>query len=226
MIKPDLKIGTRIDIIFENELMKSKAHFMKAVVYNIEDSRIIISQTTPALNNHFLNRSILVSFLAVIDGRSLRFGFPSKIIDLVSDYKIVSGQSVEALILQQYKKAELVDFRMFFRVTPRLKSNIALIYEEEKFNLIDISLGGARFSCPLKYSFPKDDKIRFKLLIGTKEFNLDAIVREVRMPYEVKANKNIQHISIEFDYDDKQLETALGKEILEIERQLLSEGKI
>lgn len=226
MIKPDLKIGTRINIIFANEIMTSKAHFMKALVYDIEETGIITSQTTPALDKHFLNRGILVSFLAEKDGRNLRFGFSSRIIDLISDYKIASGQSVEAVVLQQYKKAELVDFRTFFRVTPGLKSDISLIYKEDKVNLIDISLGGTRFTCPLEYTFHNDEEIKFKLLIGQKKFNLDAIIREVRIPYEIESKRNLQHVSIEFTYNDIQLEAALSKGILGIERQLLSEGKI
>lgn len=226
MEKPDLKVGSRVDIIFENEIMTNKAHFMKALVYDIEETKIIISQTIPSLDRRYLNRRISVSFLDEADGRNLRFGFSSRIVDLISDYKIVSGQNVEALVLEPYKKAELVDFRTFFRVTPRLKSDISLIYEEEKVNLIDISLGGARFTCPLKYSFKIDNKIKFKLLIGTKIFNLETIVREVRVPFEVEANRNLQHVSIEFDYNDRQLEAALGKEILKIERELLSEGRI
>jgi hypothetical protein len=29
-----LEAGTRLDIVFENEIMKSNAHYMKAVVYD------------------------------------------------------------------------------------------------------------------------------------------------------------------------------------------------
>jgi hypothetical protein len=226
MKMPNLKVGTTVNIIFENEIMKNKAHFMKALVYDIEDNKIIVSQTSPALNRRFLNRPIMVSFLAGVGGRNLRFGFPSKLLDLVNDYKIASEQSVEALILQQYEEAELVDFRMYFRVAPGMQSDISLILNEEKVNLIDISLGGARFTCPLDYSLRTADKIKFKLLIGIRVFNLDTIVREVWVPYDVSTNRNLKYVSVEFEYDDKQLEASLGKAILEIERHLLSEGKI
>lgn len=226
MKTPELKVGTRVDIILENEIMKSKAHFMKALVYDIEENKIIVSQTSPALGRHFLDRPVMVSFLSEIDGRRLRFGFSSKLLDLISDYKLASEQNVEALVLQQYKKAKLIDFRMSFRVTPRLQGNISLIYKEEKVNLIDISLGGARFTCPLEYSLHNGDEVKFKLLIGAREFSLDARVREAWLPYNMSANRKLQYVSVEFEYDDKQLESALGKAIMEIERRLLSEGKI
>ena len=213
---PELKIGTN----------KSNAYFMKALVYDFEDGNIIISQTSPALDRHFLNREVMVSFLARIDRRNLRFGFLARLIDLVNDYKIASGKIVEALVLQQHKESEPVDFRMYFRVKPGLQSDISLILKEEKVNVLDISLGGARFTCPRDYSFRSADKIKFKLLIGNMVFDLDTIVREVWTPYDVSVNGDLQYVSVEFEYYNKHLEAALGKAIIDIERQLLSEGKI
>jgi len=229
MIKvPQLKVGTRLNIVFENEIMQSNAHFMKALVYDIQEGKIIISQTSPALNRNFLNRRIMVSFLAQMDGRNLRFGFPATLIDLINDYKIVSEKNVEALVLQRDKAAEPLEFRMYFRVKPHSQSNISLILNEteEKVSLIDISLGGAKFVSPKNYSFRAADKVKFKLLIGGRVFDLEAKVRNIWAPYDVPEKKNIRYVSIEFEYDDKQREAALGKAILEIERQLLSEGKI
>ncbi|MGV8057437.1 MAG: PilZ domain-containing protein [Smithellaceae bacterium] len=226
MKMPDLKVGSRVDIVFENEIMKSKAHFMKALVYDIEESKIIVSQTSPALTRHFLDRRVMVSFLARVGSRNLRFGFPSKLIDLINDYKIASGQNVEAFVLQQYNKSELVDFRMYFRVTPRRQSDVSLIFKEEKVNLIDISLGGARFTCPKDYLLDSDDKIKFKLLIGHDVFNLDTRVRDVWTSDDAAANRNLQYVRVEFEYDNKQLEASLGKAIINIERQLLSEGRL
>jgi hypothetical protein len=226
MIIPQLKVGANVNIVFENEINKSNAHFMKALVYDIQDRKIIISQTSPALNRNFLNRRIMVSFLSRIERRNLRFGFPAKLIDLVSDYKIASQQIVEALVLQQYEDSEQIDFRTFFRVKPPMQSDINLFLKEEKVKLIDISLAGAKFICPKDNLLQAADKVKFKLLIGPSVFDLETRVREVRTPDDVLGNKNLQYVSVEFEYDNKQLEAALGKAILAIERQLLSEGKI
>ena len=223
---PEVKVGTNLDIIFENEINKSNAHFMKALVYDISDRKITISQTSPALNRNFLNRRIMVSFLAKMERRRLRFGFPAKLTDLVDDYKMTSQQIVEALVLKQYSESEQIDFRMYFRISPPAQSDINLLLKEEKVNLIDISLGGAKFICPKDYLLRPADKVKFKLLIGRLVFNLENKVRDVRTPDDVSANKTIQHVSIEFEHNNTQLESALSKSILEIERQLLSEGKL
>ncbi len=226
MIIPQLKVGANVNIVFENEINKSNAHFMKALVYDIDDRKIIISQTSPALNRNFLNRRIMVSFLARMERRNLRFGFPAKLIDLVYDYKIASEKIVEALVLQQYDESEQIDFRTFFRIKLPLQSDINLFFKEEKVNLIDISLAGAKFICPKDYLLRPADQVKFKLLIGPSVFDLETKVREVQTQDDVSGNHNLQYVSVEFQYNNKQLEASLGKAILAIERQLLSEGKI
>jgi hypothetical protein len=223
---PSLKIGTRVDIVFENEIMKSRAHYMKALVYDFENNKIILSQTTPALNRHFLNRRIMITFLLSIERRVLRFGFPAKLINIITDYQIASGKNVEALIVEQYKDPEPVDFRMYFRVKPSSQSDINLFLQEEKVSLIDISLGGAKFTYPKTYLFRPADEVKFKLIIGSAIFNLDAKVHEVWSPNDNIVNRNLQFVSVEFQHLDKQLEASLGKVIIDTERQRLSEGKI
>lgn len=223
---PQLKVGANVNIVFENEINKSNAHFMKALVYDIEDRKIIISQTSPALNRSFLNRRLMVSFLSRIGHHNLRFGFPAKLIDVVNNYAIASKKNVEALVLQQYDDSEQIDFRAFFRVKLPRQSDINLFFKEEKVNLIDISLAGAKFICPKDFLLSPADNAKFNLLIGTSVFDLETRVCEVRPLDDVAGNHNLQYVSVQFDCDNKQLEVALGKAILTIERQLLSEGKV
>lgn len=223
---PKLKIGTRIDIVFENEINKRNAHYLKALVYDYEDNNIIISQTSPALNHHFLDRRVRVTFLAEIEKRVVRFGFKAQLIEIITNYQIASNKYVEALVLKQYETPEQMDFRTHFRIKPPSQNNINLFFQEEKVNLIDISLGGAKFTYPKSNLFHRGDTINIKLIIDDKVFNLEARVRNISMPYEYSANKNIQYVSVEFEYDDIQLEAALGRAIIGIERKMLSEGKI
>lgn len=227
---PDLRVGINVDIVLENEMNQSNAHFMKALVYDIEGRRITVSQTSPALDRHFLDRRIVVSFLSKIGNRNLRFGFPAKLIELISHYKIASGQMVEALVLQQHESPKSMDYRMYFRVKPGLHSNINLFiqdqHREEGVSLLDISLGGAKFICPRNFSFGAGDRIKIRLTIDRTAFDLEALVRDLWTPLDGSTGQKIQYVSIEFDYDHSQLETVLGKAIMDTERQLLSEGKI
>ncbi len=220
-----LKAGISLDIIFENEIAKSNAHYLKAVVYDYENDLITISQTSPALNRSFLDRRILITFLASTEGRVLRFGFPARLIDLIATYQIASGNAVEALQVKKYADPEPVDFRMYFRVRMPSQSDLSLFLKEEKVNLMDISIGGAKFTYPKNYTFRPADLVKCTLIIGSTIFNVNAKVRSVTTSREEAANRNLQYVSVEFIPENKKLEASLSKAILDIERELLSEGK-
>jgi hypothetical protein len=224
---PELKIGTSIDIVFEDEINKSNAQYMQASVYDYEGDNITISQTSPILSRDFLNRRILVTFVGRAEQRVLRFGISALLVDLISDYQIVASRNtVEALILKQYGKPEPVDFRMHYRIKPPSQSGIRFFFNREKIDLIDISLGGAKFACSESPSFLRGNELKLKMIIDSTEFKLEARVRNVSLPHAFSANKNIQYVSVEFEHNNRQLDAALSKAILAIERQMLSKGKI
>jgi hypothetical protein len=223
---PQIKAGMRLDVIFENELMKNSAHYMKAVIYDFSDDFVIISQTSPALNSHFLNRRLLLTFLMKTENRLLRLGFPGKLLEIISDYEIASGNRLEALRVKKYADPEPVDFRMYFRVKPSSQSDLCLFLQNEKVSLLDISIGGAKFSYAKGHAFQPSDKVNFRLLIGNSVFHLEGQVRHVEGPLPGATNKNIQYVSVEFQYEDKKAEAVLGRAIIDIERELLTEGKM
>ncbi|MEN6331705.1 MAG: PilZ domain-containing protein [Smithella sp.] len=226
MTMPDLKVGTGVDIVFENEINKRNAHYMKALVYDYKGSNVIISQTSPPLSRRFLNRRVAITFLAKADKRIARFGFMAQLVGLTTDYQISADRSVEALVFKQLEKLQRMDFRVFFRVKPPSYSNINLYFRGEKVNLIDISLGGAKFSYPATHLFRRGDTVNFELIIDYTAFEVEARVCNLSLPQESSANKALQYVGVEFEGDNKRLEGVLGKAIIAIERQMLSEGKI
>lgn len=221
---PKLKAGSSLDIVFENEIMKGNEHCLKAVVYDYEKDMITISQTSPALNRTFLDRRIRVTFLVNIERRVLRFGFAARLIDHITNYQISSGNNVEALIIKKYGDPEAVDVRLYFRVRIPSESDLSLFFKEEKVNLMDISIGGAKFTYPQRYIFRAGDLVTCTLLIGTAVFNVDAKVRSVSTPGGATANKNIQYVAVGFNHGNKQMDAQLSKAILEMERNLLCKG--
>jgi hypothetical protein len=226
MHKPELKAGMPLDIVFEGELNEPNAHYMKAVIYDYDRKFLTISQTSPPLNTRFLNRRLLMTFLVRQDKRTLRFGFGAKLVNLIPDYEISSGNSVEALLVQVHGEPEPTDFRMYFRVKPPSNTDVCLFIEENKVNLMDISLGGAKFTYSRRYLLRPGDVVKFKLIIGVEVFNIESIIRNIAQADAGATNKNIQYVSVEFLHRDKLMEISLGKAIMEIERSLLSAGRI
>ena len=226
MHKPELKAGLPLDIVFENEVNQQNAHYLKAVIYDYDKNLITLSQTSPALTRHFLNRRIIITFLVPIENRILRFGFPAQLIDVISHYAMASENTVEALLVKKFAAPEPTDFRMYFRVRLPSTADICLFLEEQKVSLLDISIGGAKFTYPQRHFFRPGDAIKFKLVVGQAIFNIDAAVRSVREPDIGASRQNIQYVSVEFRHNDQKMEASLAKAILDIERGLLSEGKI
>lgn len=226
MRKPEIKAGLTLDIVLENELQQPNAHHLKAVVYEYDNKNIVISQTSPPLPSFFTGRRALMSFLVAKKDRLLRFGFYAELMNRVQDYQISSGQTVEAWRCRQTDDLEPTDFRMYFRVKPPSNADLSLFIEEQKVSLLDISIGGAQFTYPNRRFFRARDEVKFKLVIGGDIFQVEGMVRHVREADQNATNRNIQYVSVEFRYRDKDLEAALGKAILNIERSLLSEGKI
>lgn len=224
MKKPELKPGTPLDIVFENEINRPSAHYMKAVVYDSDKHFLITSQTSPALGARFLNRRILTTYLVATENRVLRFGFPGVLALIRNDYAIASGSIVEALLIKPLAEPEPTDFRMYFRVRPPSSTDLSLFLEEQKVNLLDISIGGAKFTFPRRYIFHAAETIKLKLIISGAIFHVDASVRSVRDSFAGAAARNLQHVSVEFLPADKKMEATLGKAIMEIERNLLSRG--
>lgn len=221
-----LKVGTGVNIVFENEINKKNAHNMRAMVYDYNNSKVVVSQSSPPLTRNFLNRRVVVTFLADFNKHPSRFGFAAQLIDLKADYQISADKGVEALVLKKLEKIHRVDYRMFFRVKLPSKSNINLYFQNKRVNLINISLGGAKFSYPLTHLFRHGEALDLQLIIDSTAFEMKAKVRNLSHPHEFSVNNTLQYVGIEFEGGNRQLEVALGKAIIEIERQMLSEGKI
>lgn len=224
MDKSELRAGMPIDIVFESEINQPNAHYMKAVIYECSNKFIVTSQTSPALTTHFLKRRVLTTYLVRVKNRMLRFGFSGLLTDLISDYAISSGKSTEALVIKKLSEPQQADFRMFFRVKPPSEAEIRLFLQEQKVNLLDVSIGGAKFTHPRSYLFRPGDSIKFKLIIDRDVYDINAHIRSVQEPDINATNRSMQYISVEFHIDDKKTEVALGKAILDIERSLLSRG--
>lgn len=224
MYKPELRAGIPLDIVFENEINQPNAHYMKAVIYECNSKFVTISQTSPALTAHFLKRRVLTTFLVRVKNRVLRFGFYGILADLISEYSIASGKTAEAIIIKKLSEPEPSDFRMYFRVKPPSETDLRLFLQEQKVSLLDISIGGAKFTYPRSYLFRPGDTVKFKLIIGQSVFDIKAIVRSVREPDVNAGNRNFQYVSVQFLMDDQKMEVSLGRAILDIERSLLSKG--
>jgi hypothetical protein len=76
----------------------------------------------------------------------VRFGVKAKILKVIELYKISPTRLIPAIILEPASEWEQFNLRMFFRLEPSSDSGITLYMESEEVNLIDISIGSAKFT--------------------------------------------------------------------------------
>lgn len=198
-----------------------KTIYPRAMVYDIEDKKVIFSQTSPPLLRSHIGRYLLISSVLNKEGKPQRYGFLARITGFIKDYEIASQARVMA-VSADVKSAETeVDLRESFRVKPFADCGLLLVTNKEEYPIVDISLGGVLFSQPFsKISInPKGD---LPIILVIDEAPIKLLVRVIR----VVEKEDYRFVAVAFSGGDKELQSKLGKKILDIERQQLSLGRL
>jgi c-di-GMP-binding flagellar brake protein YcgR len=119
-----------------------------------------------------------------------------------------------------------MNVRLHFRVQPKLDSGLALHYRGKKVNLLDISLGGARFSLDKSEELELDDPIRLELKIDQKMFDVEASVVRSWLSTLAGRMKKVQFVAVKFLLDNADLEQLLANKMMAVQRQLLADAKL
>ncbi|MFB3925126.1 MAG: PilZ domain-containing protein [Syntrophales bacterium] len=225
---PEIRPGTHVDMIISIDYEKETADVRRSVVYEIINERqFIISQTDPPLAGYHIGRDMAVTFLARGEKGPVRPGFSAKLTGIIKDYKLSSGESVQALAMTRNSgknNAGLYNLRMLHRVKPVAGSDLEITIMGTQANLIDISISGARISFKadsLTESVEAGRIVDIAVRVNRESFRLKA--RVVRM-WHIPGEAHLRFAAVHFVDADKRLNYLLGGKVLEIERKILSRG--
>jgi len=226
-----VKAGLRLDIVLEADLQKDRAIARKAMVYDVFDDRFLISQTSPPLYRRHIGERVNASYLVTVGSqeskRAIRMGVPATVAEYLKAYPLSSSNFAPAFVLKQEGKAAKIDLRMHYRVRPTASSDLTLLANGEKVNLIDISMGGVQFSLRLKNPPLEYGNVALTLQSGGRMYPIDGTVTRISNPMTATGRvHDLEYVTARFVGLDRDVEFFLGKKILMIERQLISEGKI
>ncbi len=229
----DIRPGLRVDLIFERDYLKciesdflrSALNFFKALVYDCNEKKVIISETAPPLPSTSQGKIVMVTYCSTGRRKMERYGFSAEISESLTGYKIDSARSVNALVLKRKSKPELMNVRLHFRVQPTFGAELALYYRSIKLNIADISLGGAQFSHYDRLPVKAGATIRLKLEIDRKTYELDASV--IRVWQSPAAGRSMDHhfVAVRFLHSSRELEQRLSNKIMTLQRELLADCK-
>ena len=164
-----------------------------------------------------LHREIIVTYLVREKEGQVRFGFPAQVIEFLDHYKLNASQEVRAMAVSRKADPSAHNIRMFFRVGPSSRDRLRAEVYETEVNLLDISLGGVRFSYEKHLMLKTGTIVPFRIIIDGKAYSLEGTVLRVWDAEDERPRHKLRFASVRFQNMSKTCETAMSRKIRAIE---------
>ncbi len=215
-IKPGATVSIIVDIDYRKEIVETK----NSIVHDVEGDRITIAQPDPPISRTHIDKEVYLTYLDRSQNEPVRYGFPVRIAEFIKDYVLSGETRTQAIVLFRRGRTEPHNLRMFFRLEPPGNSGIEIFIHGKKVNILDISIGGAKFSHSKVYPFKLDEEVEVLLIIGERPYQVNARVINMREPENEKMQRILEIVSIQFLSMDGLVKNALGRKIRDIERAI------
>jgi hypothetical protein len=211
--------GINTRIVTEIDLAREIIHVKNSIVYEITGPTVILAQTDPPVLKSMLEKEVVVTYLTHEKQGPVRYGFPAKVLRFIEDYKLTSSQKVKAIELRMKAEPSPYSIRMFYRVEPTSKSNLSMSVYHKDVNVLDISLGGAKFSYDKHPVFEVGRIVQLHISIDGKAHTVEGRIQRVWEGDNERFKQELGFASVEFLNMGRTMEHALSRKIREIERE-------
>ena len=215
----DLKAGLEVDVVVSTDYRKEISDVRRAIIYETEKNRLILSQTSPPFTRFYIQRDMLITYLIRKADEMVRVGVFGKLTDFIN-YRLASSERVQAIVMALKSGAELLNLRRHFRVRPSPDQGIIIYLDNEPMNIIDISVGGAMLCHPSGGSIMPNERRKIVMVVESERFSVEVTVLRVWSPPTER--QGLEYISIQFLNLDNRLNYLLGGKIFRIKRETLS----
>jgi hypothetical protein len=210
-----IRPGTIVEINLDASSVRADP--LKTLVYDVDEKRLVLAQTSPPILPPTAKRPAYISYLLKEGSTLRRFGFSAVISGFDDEYPLVSGERVQALFVDITARPKEVSLRQGYRVRPPRQSAISLTIGGRSHAILDISISGIGFIQSFSdYAFKPAEKLACLLGIDGRHYPLTAKVVRV---FDSEAARHIAAVFVETGRD---LDAVLGKKILMLEREVLS----
>jgi len=190
---------------------------LKAVIYDVRGTRLVLSQTSPPLLPPPPKGPVDISYITRKGNSARRFGFSALVSGFGDDYELSSGMHVPSVIVEMKHDPEETSIRKGFRIRTPSSSGLALTIQACNYPMFDISLMGVNFIQPsLQQPFKPSAVLECRLDIDGRSYLLRARVIRV---VETAA---VRHVAAVFLNPGKDLQPVLSRKILQLEREDLN----
>ena len=215
----NIKPGSNIRLVTEIDLARERIHVKNTTVYDVNGSFIILAQTDPPVLKSMLHKEVIVTYLKHENEGMVRYGFPATVMEFVESYKLSDTQSAKAVIVSARAEAAPYSIRMFFRVEPTSRSNLTMMVEHAEVNILDISLGGVKFSHDRRLSLNPNTVADISISIDGKVHQLQARILRNWEPDNERLRSQLRLTSAEFLHMKKSMEHELSRKIHQIQAE-------
>ncbi|HME44234.1 MAG TPA: PilZ domain-containing protein [Syntrophorhabdales bacterium] len=208
-----------VKLVVETDKKRERINARNSVIYAVNGETLILAQTEPSITSSLLNKEIAVTYLLTKSGRHLRYGFSALVTQLIDQYELMPDQYVRAIAVCKCSESKPYEIRMCYRVGPSSKSGLDASILGRKVNIVDISLGGIKFSYGEGLRLETDKVIEVRLEIAGEIYPVQAkIVRTWRTEQE-RFRTELRFAGAEFLNVNGKMEHELSRKILDIERE-------
>jgi hypothetical protein len=223
-----LKPGLSLSLVVNTNIIREINDIRPSMLHDISGQKLILAQTDPRLITSYLNKIIIISFLAEEKGNPVRYGFQAKIINFIKEYQLSSSRTAPAIEVLQETVPERYNLRMFYRIQPPSDYGLQIFIYNQPMGIIDISIGGAIVSATRsqdrEFNFETGRTIKLTLTLDDQDFNLEAQIKRITSPEDQKWSRDLIFIALQFSERTLELDRVLGGKIIDIQRELRSKG--
>jgi len=215
----DIIPGSNVDIVLDFDWLKEKIDVRRATVYDLNNERIVVSQTVPPTARYNIGKRVKVTYLVMEKGDWVRYGIDGRLIEIVMDYRMSGSGTVQAMVIIPEPGHEPFNLRLFYRLEPPLDCGLSLFLKEEKVNIVNISLGGAKFTHSKDYPVMPRERLKLTLQIDAQRYNIGAQSLRISS-ISGRMAKKLEAVAVQFLNLDRKIQDLLSTKIREIERKM------
>jgi hypothetical protein len=219
-----LKPGTILTVVFETHPVSEVLDLRSSIVYAIFEKKIIIAQTDPPIPKHLLKKNITLSSITQERCGAVRYGCLAKILEFLEDYRLASSQKVSALLITPQTPSQQYNLRSCYRISPPHRSGLSLSLSWYPLNLLNISIGGLAFSHRYDFKLQQGMVVKLTLNIDSYDYEVEGLIKRISFPGHYHGDYGLEFVSTQFTKMDKRTRHALGRKILNIQRDLRARG--
>ena len=208
-----------VKLVLETDKKRERINARNSVIYAVDGETLILAQTEPSISSSLLNKEITVTYLLKKSGRHLRYGFSALVTQLIDQYELMPDQHVRAIAVCKCSESKPYEIRMCYRVGPSSKGGLDASILGRKVNIVDISLGGIKFSYDKSLPLETDKVVEVRLGIAGDIYPVQARIVRTWWTEHERFRTELRFAGAEFLNVSGKMEDELSRKILDIQRE-------